>query len=112
MPAAPPIAPRSPPVPRPTPAMREAMARAEVGDDVYGEDTTVNRLEERVAELLGKEADDFAPSGTRGNQSALQGTPRGGVEGILGQGSPAATDESGDGPAGVGGKFRPSAREG
>ena len=41
---------------RPTPGMREAMARAEVGDDVYGEDPSVNRLQERVAELLGKEA--------------------------------------------------------
>ena len=49
---------------RPTAAMREAMAEAEVGDDVYGEDPTVNRLEERVAELLGKEAALFVPSGT------------------------------------------------
>jgi len=63
---------RSDTVTKPTPAMREAMARAEVGDDVYGEDPTVNRLEERVAGLLGKEAALFVPSGTMGNQIALR----------------------------------------
>ncbi|MDI3269661.1 MAG: GntG family PLP-dependent aldolase [Bacillota bacterium] len=55
----------------PTPAMRRAMAEAEVGDDVYGEDPTVNRLEEEAAALLGKEAALFVPSGTMGNQIAL-----------------------------------------
>ena len=63
---------RSDTVTMPTAAMREAMARAEVGDDVYGEDPTVNRLEERTAELLGKEAALFVPSGTMGNQIALR----------------------------------------
>jgi len=63
---------RSDTVTRPTAAMREAMARAEVGDDVYGEDPTVRALEQRVAELLGKEAALLVPSGTMGNQSALR----------------------------------------
>jgi threonine aldolase len=62
---------RSDTVTRPTPAMREAMARAEVGDDAYGEDPTVNRLQERVAALLGKEAALFVASGTMGNQLSL-----------------------------------------
>jgi threonine aldolase len=63
---------RSDTVTRPSPAMREAMARAEVGDDVYGEDATVNRLQETVAALLGKEAALFVPSGTMANQIALR----------------------------------------
>ncbi|RMF91400.1 MAG: threonine aldolase, partial [Planctomycetota bacterium] len=58
---------RSDTLTRPTAPMREAMARAEVGDDVFGEDPTVNRLQERVAELLGKEAAIFVPSGTMSN---------------------------------------------
>lgn len=58
---------RSDTVTKPTPAMRRAMAEAEVGDDVYGEDPTVNRLERRAAEILGKEAALFVPSGTMGN---------------------------------------------
>lgn len=62
---------RSDTVTRPSAAMREAMAGAEVGDDVYGEDPTVNRLQERVAELLGKEAGLFVPSGVMANQLAL-----------------------------------------
>src|SRR5512133_2272169 len=62
---------RSDTVTKPTSAMRDAMARAEVGDDVYGEDPTVNRLQERVAALLGKEAGLFVPSGTMANQIAL-----------------------------------------
>jgi threonine aldolase len=62
---------RSDTVTRPTPAMREAMAQAEVGDDVYGEDPTVRRLEERAAALLGKEAALFVPSGTMANQIAI-----------------------------------------
>ena len=51
--------------------MRRAMAEAEVGDDVYGEDPTVNALERRTAELLGKEAALFVPSGTMANQIAI-----------------------------------------
>ncbi len=62
---------RSDTVTRPTPAMRRAMAEAEVGDDVYGEDPTVNQLEERVAALLGKEAALYVPSGTMGNLVAV-----------------------------------------
>jgi threonine aldolase len=62
---------RSDTVTQPTPAMREAMARAEVGDDVYGEDPTVNRLEELAAERMGKEAAVFVPAGTMGNAIAI-----------------------------------------
>ncbi|MFL5343705.1 MAG: low-specificity L-threonine aldolase [Hyalangium sp.] len=62
---------RSDTVTKPTPAMRRAMADAEVGDDVYGEDPTVNRLEERVAERLGLEAAVFVASGTQANQIAM-----------------------------------------
>ncbi|MEW6511501.1 MAG: low-specificity L-threonine aldolase [Bacteroidota bacterium] len=63
---------RSDTVTRPSPAMREAMAAAEVGDDVFGEDPTVNRLQERVARLLGKEAALFVPSGSMGNQICIK----------------------------------------
>jgi threonine aldolase len=62
---------RSDTVTKPTPEMREAMAEAEVGDDVYRDDPTVNRLEELAAEMLGKEASLFVPSGTMGNLIAL-----------------------------------------
>lgn len=63
---------RSDTVTQPTPAMREAMARAVVGDDVFGDDPTVLRLEARVAEILGKEAAVFTPSGTMANQLAIR----------------------------------------
>lgn len=63
---------RSDTVTRPTPAMREAMSRAEVGDDVFGDDPSVNRLEEFAAELLGKAAALFVPSGTMANQIAIR----------------------------------------
>ncbi|WP_348268938.1 GntG family PLP-dependent aldolase [Edaphobacter sp. DSM 109919] len=63
---------RSDTVTRPTPAMREAMFAAEVGDDVYGEDPTVNRLERDAAELFGREAAIFVPTGTMGNQIAIR----------------------------------------
>jgi threonine aldolase len=63
---------RSDTVTRPTPAMREAMAGAEVGDDVFGDDPTINLLQERVAALTGKEAALFVVSGTMGNQLALR----------------------------------------
>ncbi len=63
---------RSDTLTRPTPAMRAAMAATEVGDDVYGEDPTVARLERRTAALLGKEAALFVPSGTMANQLALR----------------------------------------
>ncbi len=63
---------RSDTVTRPTEGMREAMAAADVGDDVYGEDPTVRELEERVAGLLGHEAALYVPSGTMGNQLGLR----------------------------------------
>jgi threonine aldolase len=63
---------RSDTVTKPTAAMRQAMAEAEVGDDVYGEDPTVNRLEERAAEIAGKEAALFVPTGTMGNTIAVK----------------------------------------
>jgi len=63
---------RSDTVTKPTPAMRRAMAEAEVGDDVYAEDPTVNRLESRAAEIAGKEAAIFVPTGTMGNTIALK----------------------------------------
>ncbi len=62
---------RSDTVTKPTHAMREAMSRAEVGDDVYGEDPTVNQLEELAAERMGKEAALFVPAGTMGNATAI-----------------------------------------
>ena len=62
---------RSDTVTKPTPAMRRAMAEAEVGDDVFGDDPTVQRLEERAAALFGKEAALFCPTGTMANQVAL-----------------------------------------
>jgi threonine aldolase len=86
---------RSDTVTRPTPAMREAMARAEVGDDVYGEDPTVNRLEERVAGLLGKEAALFVPSGTMANQLALGALTRPGDEIVCDAGAHCISFETG-----------------
>jgi threonine aldolase len=67
---------RSDTVTKPTPAMREAIARAEVGDDVYGEDPTVRRLEALAAEKLGKQAALFVVSGTMGNQASLRALSR------------------------------------
>jgi threonine aldolase len=63
---------RSDTVTQPTPAMRQAMAAAEVGDDVYGEDPTVNRLEKDAAAIFGREAAIFVPTGTMGNQIAIR----------------------------------------
>ena len=69
---------RSDTVTKPSPEMRRAMFEAEVGDDVYGEDPTINRLEQRAAEILGSEAGLFVPSGTMGNQIAIKlHTPHG-----------------------------------
>lgn len=70
---------------RPTAAMRLAIANAEVGDDVYGEDPTVRKLEETVAELLGTEAALFVPTGTMANQIALRAQTRPGDEVIIGK---------------------------
>lgn len=71
---------RSDTVTRPTAAMRRAMAEAAVGDDVYGEDPTLNRLESRAAEIFGREAAIFVPTGTMGNQIAVKLHTRPGQE--------------------------------
>ncbi len=76
---------RSDTVTRPTPAMRDAMARAEVGDDVFGDDPTVNALQERIAALLGFEAALFVPSGTQSNLVAIMSHCQRGDEYIVGQ---------------------------
>src|SRR5574338_280733 len=107
---------RSDTVTRPTPAMREAMARAEVGDDVYGEDATVNRLQETVASLLGKEAALFVPSGTMANQVALRALTEPGDSAICSRDAHIQLYEGGAGAAlagvqftqiGTGGAFTP-----
>lgn len=71
---------RSDTITRPTPAMRKAMAEAEVGDDVFGEDPTVRRLEERACELFAKPAAVFVSSGTMGNQASIGAHTRHGQE--------------------------------
>jgi len=76
---------RSDTVTRPTPAMREAIAAAIVGDDVFGDDPTVNALQERTAALLGKEAALFVASGTQGNLCALLAHCERGDEALVGQ---------------------------
>lgn len=63
---------RSDTVTKPTAAMRRVIAEADVGDDVFGDDPTVNRLQERVAELMGKEAAIFVPSGRMANQVSIR----------------------------------------
>jgi threonine aldolase len=74
---------RSDTVTQPTPAMRKAMAEAEVGDDVYGEDPTVNALQEKVARMLGKETSIFVPSGTMANQLAIKSHTQPGDEVVI-----------------------------
>ena len=96
---------RSDTVTRPTLAMREAMASAAVGDDVYGEDPTVAELEQRTAEILGKESALFVPSGTMGNQIALLVHTRPGDEVVIGEGAHLAFYESGAGAALAGVQF-------
>lgn len=76
---------RSDTVTRPTPAMRAAMAAAEVGDDVYGDDPTVNALQARIAAMLGKQAALFMPSGTQSNLCALMAHCARGDEYLVGQ---------------------------
>ena len=75
---------RSDTVTKPSAAMREAMARAEVGDDVFGDDPTVNHLQEVAADIMGKEAAIFVPSGTMGNLSALLAHCGRGQEALIG----------------------------
>ena len=86
--------------------MREAMAHAEVGDDVYGEDPTVNRLEEEVASLLGKAAGLFVPSGVMANQIALSVQTRPGDEVLVSTGAHCMWYETGAGGALCGVQFR------
>jgi len=93
---------RSDTVTRPTPAMRKAMAEAEVGDDVLGDDPTVNRLQDRIAEIMGKEAACFVPSGTMANQTAIRAQTEPGDEIIAHEGSHIIHYETG-GPAALSG---------
>ena len=86
---------RSDTVTQPTPAMRAAMAEAPVGDDVYGEDPTVNRLQELAAERIGKEAALFVPSGTMANQVALRALSRPGDVVLAGEHAHLLVYESG-----------------
>jgi len=76
---------RSDTVTQPTEVMRQAMAHAEVGDDVYGDDPTVKRLEILASEMLGKEAALFVPSGTFGNQLAIMSHTQRGDEILVGE---------------------------
>ena len=98
---------RSDTVTRPSSGMRQAMAAAPVGDDQYGEDPSVNRLQERIAELLGKEAALFVPSGTMANQIGLKVLTRPGDEVVLGQEAHMVWHESGAGAANSGVQFTP-----
>ena len=95
---------RSDTVTKPTPEMREAMAEAEVGDDVYGDDPTVNQLQVKAAEMLGKEAALFVPSGTMGNLLALLVHCSRGEEVICGDKSHIYVNEAG-GMAALGGIY-------
>ena len=96
---------RSDTVTRPSAAMRAAIAAAEVGDDQYGEDPTVNRLQERVAALLGKEAALWLPTGTMANQVALRVLTRPGDDVIVSRESHAVWHETGAGAANAGVQF-------
>jgi threonine aldolase len=96
---------RSDTVTSPSPAMRQAMAAAPVGDDQYGEDPSVNRLQDRVAELLGKEAALFVPSGTMANQIGLKILTRPGDEVIVGDEAHIVWHESGAAAANSGVQF-------
>jgi threonine aldolase len=93
---------RSDTITHPTPEMRDAMYRAEVGDDVFGEDPTVNRLEAMAAEITGKEAAIFTPSGTMSNLIAVLSHTRHGDEIILGDRAHIFLNEAG-GAAAIGG---------
>ncbi|HTU64131.1 MAG TPA: aminotransferase class I/II-fold pyridoxal phosphate-dependent enzyme, partial [Polyangiales bacterium] len=96
---------RSDTLTRPTPGMRRAMADAEVGDDVYGEDPTALRLQERAAELLGKPAALFVPTGTMANQLALLCHCDRGQDVLVGEGAHCMLYESGAGAAWAGVNF-------
>src|SRR5947209_830233 len=97
---------RSDTVTRPSAAMRRAMADAPVGDDQYGEDPSVNRLQERCAELLGKQAALFVPSGTMANQIALKVLTRPGEVVLVGEQAHIMWHEAGAGAANSGVLFK------
>ena len=96
---------RSDTVTSPSPGMRQAMAAAPVGDDQYGEDPSVNRLQERIAELLGKDAALFVPSGTMANQIGLKILTRPGDEVVVGDEAHVVWHEAGAGAANSGVQF-------
>jgi threonine aldolase len=96
---------RSDTVTRPSQAMRAAIAAAPVGDDQYGEDPTVNRLQQQIASMLGKEAALFVPSGTMANQVALRVLTRPGDDVIVSRESHAVWHEMGAGGANAGVQF-------
>ncbi len=103
---------RSDTVTRPTAAMREAMARAEVGDDVLGDDPTVRALEAEIARITGKEAALFVPSGTMGNQLAIATQTRPGDDVIVGEGAHLVGHEGAAGAALSGVQFTVAGRGG
>jgi threonine aldolase len=96
---------RSDTLTRPTPEMRRAMAEAEVGDDDYGEDPTVNRLQDEFAEVTGKAAAIYVPSGTMGNQIALRLLTRPGDAVVAGARQHIVVYEEGAGPINAGVTF-------
>jgi len=96
---------RSDTVTRPTAAMREAIAAAPVGDDQYGEDPSVNLLQDRIASLLGKDAALWLPTGTMANQAALRALTRPGDDVIVSRESHAVWHETGAGGANAGVQF-------
>src|SRR5687767_130256 len=98
---------RSDTVTRPTPEMRKAMAEAEVGDDVFGDDPTVNALQERAAEIFGKEAGLFVPTGSMGNQVCLGALAKPGDEVVCDAGAHFLHYEGGSVSAHLGLMMRP-----
>jgi threonine aldolase len=103
---------RSDTVTRPSAAMRAAMARAEVGDDQYGEDPTVNLLQQRVAALVGKQAALFVPSGTMANQIGLKLLTHPGDEVVVGEEAHIVWHETGASAANAGVQFSVAGRGG
>lgn len=97
---------RSDTVTRPTPEMRRAMAEAEVGDDVYGDDPTVNLLQEESAAVVGKEAAVFVPTGTMGNQLSIMAQTRPGDDVLVDEGAHCRNVEKGAAAAFSGVAFR------
>src|SRR5262245_55074796 len=103
---------RSDTVTRPSAGMRRAIAEAEVGDDQYGEDPSVNMLQDRIADLLGKDAAVFVPSGTMANQIALRILTRPGDDVVLGHETHMVWHEAGAGAANAGVQFTPIGKGG